>query len=303
MAHPNDRETVKEFFRRKSFYERWLPVVREMIASFGTQSTSSPAPKALPDYCYNIFSMYRRTYFRGLPTLAETVSVTDKARLARAKCIAEAKQVLEINWRALGKAIGIWSRGIRFFDLEAEPSLENDGILNLPLKKQKEISELLFGKKQLKALKEFENSQILRAALKKLGKKKIDELGKTLAKVSPEWVRLAYQWSPGAMAEFSAGMAEGQLSFLDKDGQLAGESTRANIYNFLLMAWPEIKEMLEAKPSKTMSDLHLWMQPFMRQDLMSSIDIETLRDVCAPPPSGIGLSLRPLKARRRTPSA
>jgi len=43
--------------------------------------------------------------------------------------------------------------------------------------------------------------------------------------------------------------------------------------------------------------LHEWLQPFMRRDVITTIDIETLRDVCAPPPSGIGLSLRPLKVR------
>jgi hypothetical protein len=303
MAHQNDRETVKEFFRHKSFLERWLPVVQEMASGWRAEKPTDQRQKCLPDYCYNILSVYRRTYFKGLPTMAETVNVTDKEGLSRAKTIKEAKQVLDINWRSLGIMMGIWSRGMRFFDLEAEDMLEKDGLLNLPLKKQKEVSEILLGKKQSQALKKFEKSGMLRATFKKLGEDKIDELGEKLATVSPEWVQRAYHWSPGAMAEFSAGMAEGQLSFLDEKGQFVGESNRANIYNFLLMAWPEIKEMLEANPKKTMSDLHLWMEPFMRQGLTSAMDIETLRDVCAPPPSGIGLSLRPLKPRRRGPSA
>jgi hypothetical protein len=268
------------------------------MAAFRAQNASSHDTELLPDYCYNILSVYRRTYFKGLPSVAGTVRVTDKGNLAGAKSIAAAKQVLEINWRSLGKVMGIFSRGMRFFDLEAEQTLESDGLLNLPSKKQKEVGEILLGKEQLQALKKLEKSDVVRASFKKISEKDIEELRKTLASVSPMWVQLAYQWSPGAMAEFSAGIAEGQRSFLDKDGQLVGESNRANIYNFLLMAWPEIKEMLETNPKKTMSDLHLWMQPFVRQGLTSSVDIETLRDVCAPPPSGIGLSLRPLKSRR-----
>ena len=88
---------------------------------------------------------------------------------------------------------------------------------------------------------------------------------------------------------------EGLKSLLDESGQPKGASNRSGIYSFLLLAWPEIKVMLEANPKRTLTDLHEWLQPYMRRDLMTYIEIETLRDVCAPPPSGIGLSLRPLK--------
>ena len=105
------------------------------------------------------------------------------------------------------------------------------------------------------------------------------------------------------MSEFNAGMAEGMTTFLDFDGELKGARNRVGIYSFLVLMWPEIKAMLESDPKKTLTDLHEWLQPFMRRDVIATIDIETLRDVCAPPPSGIGLSLRPLKDRSPKSSA
>jgi len=105
------------------------------------------------------------------------------------------------------------------------------------------------------------------------------------------------------MAEFNAGMAEGMTSFLDLEGQLTSESSRFGIYTFLLLVWPEIKAMLDANPKKTLNDLLEWMKPFMRLGITAYIEIDTLRDVCAPPPSGIGLSLRPLSFRQPKSSA
>jgi hypothetical protein len=70
-----------------------------------------------------------------------------------------------------------------------------------------------------------------------------------------------------------------------------------------LLAWPEIQTLLETTPKKTVSDLHEWMKPFMRVGITAYIEVNTLRDVCAPPPVGIGLSLRPLKSRLPQSSA
>lgn len=109
--------------------------------------------------------------------------------------------------------------------------------------------------------------------------------------------RLAYLWGSDALAKLNEGVAIGLKEFLDEEGQPVNESVRSNIYEFLLMAWPEIKEMLEAKPRKTVGDLHTWMLPFMRRDMCNLVGPDYLRDVCAPMPSGIGLKLRPLSSR------
>lgn len=88
------------------------------------------------------------------------------------------------------------------------------------------------------------------------------------------------------------------------DEVVPAPANRANIYNFLLLAWPEVKDMLEAKPRKTLTDLYEWMGPFMRRGVVALVDLDYLRDVCAPTSqAGIGLKLRPLSSRRASVSA
>jgi len=117
-------------------------------------------------------------------------------------------------------------------------------------------------------------------------------------KVQPQINALSYQWSPEAMIQLSEGYAEGMTAFLDASSQLTGETDRSNTYTVLLLAWPEIKLMQAAQPRKTLTHLHEWLQPFMRLGIMPNLDIEQLRDVCAPPSqAGIGLVMRPLQSR------
>ena len=99
------------------------------------------------------------------------------------------------------------------------------------------------------------------------------------------------------MMEFHAGIAEGLREFIDENSQLMGETNRTGIYAFLALAWPEVKSMLESNPRRTLSDLYAWMLPFMRMEVVTFLDIDKFRNVCAPPAQhGIGLSLRPLES-------
>jgi len=300
MAQTSDLETYRELLRRKPFLERVLPVGWEMFRYFKAREFHSDEyEKPLPAYCYNIFAIYRRTYFKAFPAFDEIISITDKERMATARGIEETKQVLKIDWRLLGKLIGIGTRGLRFFDLEISGFLKKEGLLDLTPKEEKDVVEMMFGKRPMKFVKAFLKSQNIDNAFRQ-----IKEFQRARSKGTLNWNELAYQWGPEAMAEFSAGMGEGHLGVLDENGEMAGESNRANIYNFFLLTWPEIKEMLEAKPRKTMTDLHKWMMPFMRHDVVTFVDLDYLRDVCAPPSqSGIGLQLRPVSARLPRPSA
>jgi hypothetical protein len=295
MSLEDDRNTFKKFLREKSFLERWLPVVFEQLKIWGTFANQSE--KLLPDYCYNIFAIYRRTYFKAIPTVGESVSVTDKEKLMACKSVEEAKQFVKIKFRHLGKAVGVTIRGVRFFDLEAERHLEKEGLLSLPADEVAEVNELVFGRHYWRPVKAFFKSQKIGHGTKRI-RKYFSTLFLAGTGVSPNFQELAYQWGPEAMIEFQAGLAEGMAGVLDENGRLAGESLRANIYNFLLLAWPEIKEMLESNPRKTITHLHNWMTPFMRLGVVNYVDLDYLRDVCAPPSqSGIGLQLRPMSSR------
>jgi hypothetical protein len=295
MSLEDDRNTFKKFLREKSYLERWLPVAFEQLRIWGAFANQSQ--HLLPAYCYNIFAIHRRTYFKAIPAIGESVTVADKEKLAACKTVEEAKPFVKIKFRSLGKSVGFTVRGVRFFHMEVGPSLEKEGLLDLPPDEAAEVQELVVGKHWQRPIKAFFKSRKIGHGTKRI-RKYFTTLFLAGTGVSPDFSMFAYQWGNEAMIEFSLGFAEGMQGLLDENGGLAGESPRANIYNFLLLAWPEIKEMLESKPRKTITDLHNWMTPFMRLGVVNQIDLDYLRDVCAPPSqSGIGLQLRPLSSR------
>lgn len=280
--------------------ERGKPLIAEMLWVLQERPGEESHEKTLPDYCYNILDVFQKTYFKGFPLLSETVMVIDPAGLKTAKTVEEAKKVLRVDWKNLGRLIGLATRCIRFAELEA--ANDSDGLGDMTPEKSKELLTLIYGDSWVQ-------SNPASIGVANIGETSAVMLNQYIApSVSklesiPAMGIAASQWSPEAMVEITKGMAEGMESFINNDGQLAGESRRAGIYTFLLLAWPEIKAMLDGSPKKTVRDLHEWMKPFMRVGVCTLIDIETLRDVCAPPPSGIGLSLRPLKSPSKKSSA
>ena len=295
-----DKQIVRELLNAMPLIERGNPLCAELIRVLKDRKDSDQQRQTLPGYCYNILDVWRKTYFKAIPSLADTVAITDRAGMASANTVEATKQVLRLDWRNLGKLAGNVLRCLRFADLEAEAQLKLDGFDDST---DAALLVMIMGEQWVKENQERCLGQPASALLTELLREQIAAVGVTAANSTLEFEALAYQWGPAAMAEFHQGMSEGTTSFLDERGELAGESSRSGIYAFLLLAWPEIKAMLEASPKKTLSELHEWMQPFMRVGVTAYIEIETLRDVCAPPPSGIGLSLRPLKASRRKASA
>jgi hypothetical protein len=224
-------------------------------------------------------AVYRRTVFKNYPTSEETVQLTDKERYFKSKSIEEMKQYIQINWRLYGRVNGIGIRGVRFFEFEAIEKLKREGLLDLKREEEKEALRVTFG----------DDTQLhkLTRLILRPGRRVKEEVGKLLAAFFRMWIlcfshggKIAYRWGPEAMAEFSAGVTEGMTSFLDADGQLVGETSRANIYKFLLMAWPEIKELQESNPPITRNDFNEWVKPFARCGFVSINDLDQLLDVC-----------------------
>ena len=247
--------------------------------------------KILPDYCYNILDVFRKTYFKAFPSKSETITVTSKVGQLLGK------NPVEIDWAKVGQLSGILDRCLRFVDQEAAESLEHDGLSNLPPEKTAELLLLLGGPK-------FVQQNEGQFAGKSFDKIMTEMLETQVAIHAPaagvsefKFNALAKLDGVESMVDLNRGKGKGLTGFLDEDGQLAGESPRAGIYIFLMLGWPEIKAMLESNPNKTIRDLHEWLLPFMRAGFVTFTEIETLCDVCEPPPRGIGLSLRPLKAR------
>lgn len=269
-----------------------------MILHYNASNGLASCKNALPEYCYNIFDKVRSTSLAILPKLSETIS-GDFDLATKCKTVEEAKKVLKIDWFRLGRLFGFGIRSKRLVQLETEDELKRDGLFDDNPEKQKKAIELLIGKRPEQESSAVSVGAKLHEMLKSSTEPEFEKIDSGLKYFG----QVAYQWGSDAMENFSKGIAEGLAGFIDENGQLVGETNRSPTYWFLLLAWPEIKELQASQPRKTVTDLHNWMLPFMRFGFTSLIDVETLRDVCTPPPSGIGLSLRPLKVRLPKSSA
>jgi len=296
----SDKKIVADFFRRIPAMQRLASVNAELTWYLTQAANPISHIKCLPDYCYNIFEKFGRTTLKSLPKISDTIAGDIKG-LAFCKTIEDVKKIVKIDWPRMGTLIGIGIRGKRFVDVEVENTLKREGVWGL-VPKDGGLA-LVFDQTRLEKMAKNGGVQDVGRGLEQILKDDTSTFTEKLPGLIAYFGQLAYLWGSDALADWNKGLSIGLKEFLDEDGQPVHESVRKNIYDFLLLAWPEIKEMLEATPKKTVTDLHEWMLPFMRHDMCNLIDVETLRDVCAPPPSGIGLKLRPLSSRSASPSA
>lgn len=301
-ADENDHQTVRDWLFTRSMAERGEPLEAEMKWVLLERPNAEEHQKLLPEYCYNIFEVVRKTIFKGIPSQAETIQITDQTAASSAKTLAEAKKVLQLDWRNLGRAVGMLMRCLRFVELEAKDKMDEDGFDHLTLEKKAQLAAMIFGGQWTEEHREKLAAETPGQLVSGMLNQKLAPEFAMVTEKNPYFDSLSFQWSAEAMIEFKTGMGEGTTCFLDEHGNLTGESNRAGIYIFLALAWPEIKALLESNDRKTVRDLHEWMQPFMRVGMVTKLDLEQLRDVCSPPPHGIGLSLSPLKPRRQRAS-
>jgi hypothetical protein len=290
------RKKFQEMMLRKTFAERWEPVASELQWVISGRPNAGEHDDILPDYCYNIFDLYKRTIFKGFSPVTEAINVKDEERAATCKTIEEAKQIMTIDWGKLGSMFAIGERSMMFFEKEAEHKLKEDGLLDLPPEKNQEIYEQMIGdgwlekkmaeliekvpglKEKVAELEAMEPGKQLDELLEKSLKDLEDKMGK----VVPKWQKMAGEWSPEAVTQFHAGAAKGSAVFLDKDGELRGETKLADTYSTLLIAWPEIEDMIKASPPKRMNDLWDWLAPFSYAGWIEIKDLDQLIGVCRP---------------------
>ena len=299
-----DRQAVRKFFCAKPLVERGRPIIQELRWVLEGRPAEEQHAKILPDYCYNIFEAVRKTYFKSFPAVTDIIYVRDQTALAEAKTIEATKKVIQMDWNNLGRLCGIALRCWRFAKFEAEHGVDGEGFDGWMPEKVKEMFMIIFGQQWV----EENAGRIAAENPDKILAEKLNELiAPWLEEATSKTTMLtgvACQWSATAMEEFHTGFAAGLGSFIDEHSQLVGETSRSGTYAFLALAWPEIKAMLDSVPKKTLTDLHEWLLPFMRMEMLPYLDIEQLRDVCAPPSSsGIGISLRPPRRRRENSSA
>jgi len=124
----SDKETARELFYAAPLVERGKPIFTELIwVLLGCEDLDQHG-KTLPDYCYNIFEVFQKTYFKGFPLVSETVQIANQAELESAKTIEAAKKVVRLDWKNLGRIFGIAARCFRYAELEAGEDLKSEEI-------------------------------------------------------------------------------------------------------------------------------------------------------------------------------
>jgi hypothetical protein len=295
----NDRKTVETFLRRIPLQKRLESINAEMTAYFNASNGLALCKKVLPEYCYNIFDKFRITNFAVMPKFNETIS-GDFELASKCETIAEAKKVIKIDWVRLGRLFGFGLRAKRFVELESANELKRNGLFDVDPEKQRKAIELLIGKPH----KQHSRAASVGAKFQEILETKTESDLQKVESGLKYYGQAAYEWGSDAMEDFFKGIGQGSAGFIDENSQLVGETNRSPTYHFLLLAWPEIKEMQGSVPRKTITDLHKWMLPFMRHGMTSLIDVGTLRDICASKRNGgICLKLRPLASRSAKSSA
>lgn len=275
-------EKLRKLLMQNSFMERWEPVAMELKWVIRGRPEAEHHKKCLPDYCYNILELYRRTLFGVSAPMPEVLIVRNQERAAACKTIQEAKEIMTIDWEKLGSVFAMGERGLNFFNNEAEQKLQEDGFFDLSEKERERVFELMIGERSLtKKLNELQ-AQEPGKTIEEILEGWVAAIGNRAKAAVPEWHRKAGEWSPDAVTKFHTGVAKGSQGFLDKNGELTGEKKLKLIktYELLLIVWPEIEGMLESKPRKTRSYLWDWIKPFSYAMWIEIQDLEQLNRLC-----------------------
>jgi len=251
-----DKQLVRQIFFTVPMVERGKPIIAELTWFLLDCQDSKAHANILPDYCYNIFEVFRRTLFKGFPKLKDTVQIIDPAGVPTAKTLEEVKKVIRIDWKNIGRGFGIMARCIRFAEYESEEEINRDEVGEPTPQENEDTFRIICGAQWVAQNQMLIKNEPFERVIQKLLLEHVASALKPLENLKMDFNGLAFQWSPAAMTELHEGFAEGFNSFIDEVSQLAGESPRTGIYGFLLLVWPEIKAMLESNPRKTLTDLH-----------------------------------------------
>jgi hypothetical protein len=274
-GHSSFDETLAKFFARMSLLQRLEPVLLELFQIIADPDRPKGKETALPKYCYNILLMLRRTYFKALPVDA-------------------ASRCASLDWGCLGQVIGAGVSSLQFGQSHLLDALAKEGLENLS---------------------EAEMTQLVRFVFPNSEEEKQSDLWPQIPGVTVQemvanhfaigtaelWEEInvcnqsAFHFGPDALVALQAGMAKGMSAFVGGDGQFLGETPRANIYWFLLLAWPEIRDFQESKPTKTRKDFNDWICPLAASGLVSISDFDQLLDVC----DDVGLKFKGRGAPRK----
>jgi hypothetical protein len=271
------REKMRGLLNRMSFAERWRPVALELMRVVIGKSDQAIHNTPLPDYCYPILELVRRTIFKGLSNPSEIIRP------------ATGNDVGKVDWESMGLAVGIGLRGIQFLEHQLE-AIEELHLEKMSAGEAEELGNMLVSDKFIAdRAKEFGLEPSL-TALERQGESELRKLEQTIRRGEPKLDKRAFEAGPETLQAFKIGIGKGIGAFLTSEGDFRGEKRLklVDTYWMLLLTWPEVGEMLRAQPPKRMEDLWDWISPFSHAGWIEIQDLDQLVSLCRP----IGLKLK-----------
>jgi hypothetical protein len=292
------QEKLRKMLFHKAFLERWESVQTETKWVITGCPDEKHHQKILPDYCYKILELQKRTIYKLMSPVSEVIRFKNKSRALKAKTIADAKKVMSIDWEKLGAVFSLGERCQTFFEKEVETFIKRDGLTKLKKRHEAELYRMMFGntwlEKKLAEIRARNAGKLVEEAIEN----EFAKLKNTTQKAVAEWHEKAREWDVKAVTNYHTGVVKGSSGFIDKDGELKGEKKikLRNTYEILLLAWPEIDEMLKADPPKTRNQLWDWLKTFSHVYWIEIQDLEQLNRLC----TEIKLKLKKPGAPRKT---
>lgn len=177
-----------------------------------------------------------------------------------------------------GKLIGILNRGITFYRIDVQKTIEAEGLDKI----SNEDWERIQPENQLRAhtitqlgrtVAESENFDDL---INELTEKRI----KHLEDLRAQAFRFMAMRSAKDNTMFHKGMKQGYSMFLDEDGKFCGDRGRTEIYLELIASTHEIEKMRRMLPPRNDSDLYEHLKPWHQFPNGREPGIAWLRKVC-----------------------
>jgi hypothetical protein len=266
------REKWRRLFSQISYAERWHPIALDLKWVLSGMPDEANHKKLLPDYCYFILELFRRTIFKGLSAPSEVFRPAGNGA------------GLKLEWQRIGMAIGIGMRGLQYFGPEMEGQVEDlaSHLEKLSPEEAEQIAKMFASSKFIEdTAKHLEIEPNLDAILKHL-EPLADQCEQNLRKGETTLNQKAFEAGPESLQTFKSGIGIGIGAFLTPEGKLRGEGKlkMAETYWTLLLTWPEIGEMLRAQPPKRMEDLWDWLTPFSYAGWIEIQDLDQLVSLC-----------------------
>ena len=187
--------------------ERWEPVQTETKWILGGRKGGKHHKRILPDYCYNIIELQRRTIYRPFWSIDEIITFKNKKRGLKAKTINDAKKYVSIDWEKLGTVFSLGEKCLRFFERDAEKMLRREGLSKLGKKKSLELYRMLFGDVWLTNKFAEIQSRDPDKPLNQIIDDQFNTSKEAPTKTVSDWHQKATEWDDGAVTNYHTGVA------------------------------------------------------------------------------------------------